>query len=269
MASDESMTLLSHLNELRKRLFWAAAVWIGATVVASLFVEYFVAWLVAPLKDSEIIVLGPTEAPIVYFQIALTVGFGVALPYIVYQVYAFMAPGLYKNERSVFLFSIPMVFILFVLGGLFTLQVLIPISMPVLLGFLGEIVKPTYSLESYLSFVTTLGLWMGLLFQTPLVVYFIARLGFVTPKQLAKAWRIVVFVATIFAAIVTPTTDPVTMLLVTGPFVVLYGAGILLSYVAVRQRARAEAERDAELDAELGAESETVLEVESDEALTG
>ena len=198
---EKSMGLFEHIKELRQRLFRAVISWILATLLASAFAEVIVEWLVQPLEGGSVIVLSPTEAPIIYFKIALATGFGLALPYILFQVYGFVAPGLYPNERSVMLLGIPAVFIFFVLGALFTLQVLIPISMPVLMGFLGEVVEPTYSLENYLSFVTTLVVWMGLLFQTPLVIYIISRFGFVTPSQLAKARKIVWFLAAIFAEI--------------------------------------------------------------------
>jgi sec-independent protein translocase protein TatC len=244
---EQSMGLFEHIKELRQRLFRAVISWILATLLASAFAEVIVEWLVQPLEGGSVIVLSPTEAPIIYFKIALATGFGLALPYILFQVYGFVAPGLYPNERSVVLLGIPAVFVFFVLGALFTLQVLIPISMPVLMGFLGEVVEPTYSLENYLSFVTTLVIWMGLLFQTPLVIYIISRFGFVTPDQLKKARRIVWFLAAIFAAVVTPTTDPVTLLLVTGPFITLYELGIILARFAVKQRERQEEEALEEL----------------------
>jgi sec-independent protein translocase protein TatC len=244
---EKSMGLFDHIKELRQRLFRAVISWVLATLLASAFADMIVEWLVQPLEGGSVIVLSPTEAPIIYFKIALATGFGLALPYILFQVYGFVAPGLYPNERSVILLGIPAVFVFFVAGALFTLQVLIPVSMPVLMGFLGEVVEPTYSLENYLSFVTTLVVWMGLLFQTPLVIYIISRFGFVTPSQLAKARKIVWFLAAIFAAVVTPTTDPVTLLLVTGPFITLYELGIILARFAVKQRARQEEEALTEL----------------------
>jgi sec-independent protein translocase protein TatC len=202
-------------------------------------VEGVIAWLVRPLQGVDIVVLTPTEAPIMYFQVALVVGLGLALPYMIYQVYAFMRPGLHPSERRIFLLVIPAVLLLFFCGAIFTVKVLITVSMPVLMNFLGELVRPTYSLEKYLHFVTTLILWMGLIFETPLIVYTIARLGWVTPRKLRQARRIVWFMAALGAAVVTPTTDPVTMLMVTGPFILLYELGLLLAHMAVRQRRHA------------------------------
>jgi len=243
------MGLFEHLTEMRQRVFRAVVAWILATVVGSMFADRLVAWLVTPLQGASIIVLSPTEAPIIYFKVALAAGFGAALPYILYQIYGFVAPGLFKNERQIILMAIPSVVVFFLLGALFTLQVLMPISLPVLMGFLGEVVEPTYSLDSYLGFVTTMVVWMGLIFQTPLLVYLIARLGLLTQKQLAGGRRIVWFLAVVFAAVVTPTTDPVTLLLVTGPFIGLYELGLVMARLGERQRRQSQDERDAELDA--------------------
>jgi len=244
-----SMGLFEHLTEMRQRLFRAVIAWIGATVVASIFTDQLVVWLVKPLQGGSLIVLSPTEAPIIYFKVALAAGFGASLPYILYQLYGFVAPGLFKNERQIVLMSIPSVVVFFVLGALFTLQILMPISLPVLMGFLGEIVEPTYSLESYLGFVTTMVVWMGIIFQTPLLVYLIARLGLLTQKQLAGGRRIVWFLSVIFAAVVTPTTDPVTLMLVTGPFIGLYELGLVMARLGQRQKKVSDDEREAELDA--------------------
>jgi sec-independent protein translocase protein TatC len=243
-SSEVNMGLFEHLVELRQRLFRAVFAWLIAILIASVFADTLVAWLVSPLGGSNVIVLSPTEAPIVYFKVALVAGFGLALPYILYQVFSFVAPGLYPNERAIALTGIPIAVVFFILGGIFTLQVLIPISLPVLMGFLGEVVEPSYSLENYLSFVTTLVLWMGIIFETPLLVYIISRLGLLTHKQLVGARRIVWFIAIIFAAVVTPTTDPVTLLLVTGPFILLYEIGLILARMGGKQRQRAAEARE-------------------------
>jgi len=241
MSDSKDMTLTEHIQELRQRLLRALIVWLVVTIGATFFVDYVLGWLVKPLGENEVIVLSPTEAPIIYFKVALMMGFMFALPYILYQVYTFVAPGLLAGERAIFLAGVPAALMLAVLGALFTLEVLIPLSLPILMRFLGGVVQPTYSLEQYLSFVTTLVVWMGLLFQTPLVIYMIARLGFIEPAQLTKLRKVIIFLAAVAAAVITPTTDPVTMLLVTGPFVVLYEVGIMLARVAIRQRKRAAA----------------------------
>lgn len=234
--SEDKLTLLEHIQELRKRLFRAIIALIVGATIGSLITNPAIRILVSPLREADVIVLSPTEAPVIYFKMALFLGFVIALPYIAYQIYAFVRPGLYPKEKKIFLLAVPTVFILFMLGATFTLTILIPFSIPVLMGFLQEVVTPTYSLEQYLSFVTTLLFWMGLLFQTPLVIYILARVGIVEPKTLKQARKVIIFLAALVAAVITPTTDPVTMLLVMGPFVVLYEVGIVLAGVAMRQK---------------------------------
>jgi sec-independent protein translocase protein TatC len=243
---ERSMGLFEHIRELRQRLFRSVLAWVVGTVIAMNFVDTLVGWLVRPVRSAgagtiSVIVLSPTEAPIIYFQLAMIGGLAMALPFILYQVYGFVAPGLYPKERSILLIAIPAVVIFFSLGTIFALQFLIPLSLPVLLSFLGDVVQPTYTLQNYLKFASTLVLSMGILFQVPLVVYLLARLGVWTPKQFAGARRFVWFASAIISAILTPP-DPTTKLLAMGPFIVLYEIGILLARLGAMQRRRAVAD---------------------------
>lgn len=244
MADDERKSLLEHITELRARLLRVVLALIIGMAPGLLLAERAIQFLVTPLGENRPIVLGPTDAPLIYFKVALFLGLILVLPYILFQIYGFLAPGLYPNEKRLLLLGIPAVLLLFFLGALFTLEVLIPTSIPVLTGFLQDIVQPLFSLEAYLSFATTLIVWMGVLFQTPLVIYGLVRAGLVTPDKLKSARKVVIFLSALAAAIITPTTDPVTMLLVTGPFIVLYEIGVLLAGIAARQRGRALANVD-------------------------
>jgi len=235
-AQDRERPLLEHIAELRIRLLRIViALIIGATI-SSLFTARAIEILTNPVGDIELIAVSPTAPPVIFFKVALLLGLVLTLPYILYQIYAFIAPGLLVHERKFLLLSVPGVIALFALGIAFTLLVLVPTSIPVLRGFLPNIVTPTYTLEDYLSFVTTLLLWMGLLFQTPLVMYTLARLGILKPANLKRLRKLIIFLAAVMAAIITPTTDPITMALVTGPFIVLYELGILMASLALRQR---------------------------------
>ncbi len=235
----EKLTVLEHLQELRSRLFRALFALFLGIGIGLLLTKRVIDFLIRPVQD-HVIVLSPIEGPLKYFEVTLSLGLIIALPFIVYQIYAFARPGLYPQERKVVLFAIPGVVLFFLLGTAFTLLVLIPLSMPMLSGFLGDLVTPTYSLDEYLSFVTTLLLWMGLLFQTPLVLYVLARLGIINPHTLKRARRMVIFLAAVVAAVITPTHDPVTMTLVLVPFVALYELGVLLTGLAMKQRSKVE-----------------------------
>ncbi len=234
--NDREAPLLEHVAELRQRLLRAAIALVLGAVIGSIFTRPAVELLVRPTESANIVVLSPIEGPVTYFRVSLFLGVIVALPYVTYQIYAFVRPGLYPHERRFMRLSIPLVLLLFLLGTAFGLFVLVPLSMPVLSGFFAGIVDPMYSLNEYLGFVTAILLWMGLLFQTPLVIYVLTSFGLVTPKGLKKARRYVIFGAGFLAAVITPTTDPVTMLLTMAPFVVLYEIGVLLARVATHRR---------------------------------
>ncbi len=236
MSSEEEMTLLEHLQELRRRLLRSLLAWLIAAVALSPLVPAIIAWLARPLGERALVALAPTETAIIYFQMTLAAGFALAFPYIAFQLYRFLAPGLYPSERRLVLVGLPVASLLFALGILFAVHVLLPLALPFLTGMLRDVVRPLYSLREYLTFVTTLSLWMGLFFQTPLFLYALAHLGVITPIQLHRARRWVVFGAAFLAAVITPTTDPVTMLLVTLPFIALYEGGVLLAQLAARPR---------------------------------
>ena len=226
------MTFFEHLGELRQRLIIVVvAVLIG--VIAGTFVTpSILRMLVAPLGDQVPLAISPTEAPAVFFKVALVVGIVIAMPIIVYQVFQFARPGLEPAERRYVIIGAPAASLSFAAGVVFAALVLLPAALPFLQGFLFGIVEQRYSIDRYISFVSNIMLWAGLVFETPLVMYFLAKLGVVTPQGFAKARRIVIVGAAAGAAIITPTTDPVNMLLVMVPFMLLYELGILLARLA-------------------------------------
>ena len=226
------MTLFEHLDELRQRLIKiVVAVLIG--VIAGTFVTPpILRMLVAPLGDQVPLAISPTEAPSVFFKVALVVGIVIAMPIIVYQVFQFARPGLETAERRYVLVGAPAASLSFAAGVVFAALVLLPAALPFLQGFLFGIVEQRYSIDRYISFVSNIMLWAGLVFETPLVMYFLAKLGVATPQGFAKARRIVIVGAAAGAAVITPTTDPMNMLLVMVPFMLLYELGILLARLA-------------------------------------
>ena len=225
---DRKLTPLEHLTELRTRFLRAVLAILAGTLLASLLTKQVIEWLLLPLDKSAVIVLGPTEAPIAYFKVSLWLGLLIALPYLLYQLYAFIKPGLFPAERKLFWSLVPGALLAFILGGGFTFGVFLPVTLPFLHEFLPRAVESTYSLEKYLAFVTTMFLSLGLIFQTPLVLYFLARLEVVQSAALRRARKLVIFGAALVAAVITPTTDPFVMLLVMLPFVVLYEVGLWL-----------------------------------------
>lgn len=229
MSDAARMSILEHLAELRERLLKAViAVGIGV-LVGTLITPELMNLLVAPLGDQIPIAIAPTESPIVFFKISLIIGLVVAMPVIVYQLFMFMAPGLEPREKRYIVLGAPAVAICFAGGVVFAAVVLIPAAIPFMDMFFGSVVEQRYSIDRYISFVSTILLWAGLVFETPLVMFFVAKLGVATHETFASARRGVIIGAAVVAAIITPTHDPFNMLLVIIPFLVLYELGILLA----------------------------------------
>lgn len=226
------MPLLQHLEELRQRLI-RVVIAVAVGIIAGMAVaEPVLKMLIAPLEGNLPQALSPTEGPAVYFKVAVVIGVVIAMPVIMYQIFQFLAPGLEANEKRYVLIGAPVASLCFALGVAFAAVVLLPVAIPFLNGFLGDIVEHHYSIDYYMSFVSNILLWAGLVFETPLVMFFLAKLGVVTPQGFAQARRIVIVGAAVGAAIITPTVDPVNMMLVMGPFLLLYELGILLARFA-------------------------------------
>jgi sec-independent protein translocase protein TatC len=226
------MPLLEHLEELRRRLIRAVIALLVGVVLGTLVTVPVLKILVAPLGDHVPLAISPTEAPAVFFKVAVVIGLVIAMPVIMYQIFQFARPGLEPRERRYVIIGAPAASLSFAAGLVFAATVLLPAALPFLQGFLFGIVEQRYSIERYVSFVANILLWAGLVFETPLVMYFLAKLGVVTPQGFAKARRIVIIGAAAGAAVITPTTDPINMLLVMVPFMLLYELGILLARLA-------------------------------------
>jgi sec-independent protein translocase protein TatC len=228
------MGLLDHLDELRQRLMWAVIALVIGVVVGTFLTPPALELLVQPLRElgQVPLALSPTEAPAVFFKVAIIIGLVIAMPVIMYQLFRFAAPGLMPHEKRYILVGAPIASLSFAAGVAFAATVLVPNALPFLQTFLRGIVEQRYSIEYYISFVGNILLWAGLVFETPLVMYFLAKLGVVDHKGFARVRRVVIIGAAAGAAIITPTTDPVNMLLVMVPFMLLYELGILLARFA-------------------------------------
>jgi sec-independent protein translocase protein TatC len=234
----DEMTLFEHLDELRQRLVKAIIGLVIGMVLGTFLTEPVLRILIAPLGDLSPVALSPTETPSVFFKLALLIGMIIAMPVIVYQLFQFAAPGMRPEERRYVFIGAPIASLSFAAGVVFAAMVILPAAVPFLKGFLGDIVEPTYSIDKYIGFVGNILLWAGLVFETPLIMYFLAILGVVTPEGFGKARRIVIVAAAVGAAVITPTLDPVNMMALMVPFILLYELGILLAKLARRRRRR-------------------------------
>ena len=226
------MGILQHIEELRTRLIRAIIALAIGVVLGTFLTPPALETLVAPLGDQVPLAISPTEAPAVFFKVAVVIGIVLAMPVIMYQIFLFVAPGLEPHEKRYVLIGAPLAALSFAAGVIFAAKILIPAALPFLQGFLAGIVEQRYSIDFYISFVSNVLIWAGLVFETPLVMYFLAKLGVVDHRGFARVRRLVIIGAAAGAAIITPTTDPVNMLLVMVPFMLLYEFGILLARLA-------------------------------------
>lgn len=242
------MSLFEHLDELRQRLVWSVLMLVIGSVFGFIIAGAVFDYLRSPYcqlvdqpADCQLVVLGPTESVVSYFRVALMIGGIVAIPMITYQAMMFIMPGLTRKERRYMLASLPAVVFLFLVGTAFAWFILIPPALGFLEGFQPSLFKPEWTAELYLAFVTALVFWMGVAFETPLIFFVMSLLGVVEARALLKNWRIAVVGAAIAAALITPTIDPVNMMLVMGPLLALYALSILLVFIG-RRLARLESE---------------------------
>lgn len=234
-----SMTLMEHLIELRMRLMWIVGSLVVGTIIAAVFAESIINYISQPLLQaggSAPQALDPTEPIKIFLKVSFTIGAAIAMPVIVYQIIAFVSPGLYPHEKRTLLLTLPGVMVLFVLGAAFSYYMLVPAAVDFLQNFLGTVIRNDWSIERYVAFVTRLVFWMGVFFETPLVVAFLARTGLVSGRALLKFWRQSIVIAAIVAAAITPTVDPVNMTLVMVPLLVLYGFSVGLAFLLYRPR---------------------------------
>lgn len=226
------MPLMEHLKELRNRLIKIAIALLIATVVSLIFAKQAVVILIRPMGDNLPQALKPTETLSNYMKVALICGVTLAMPIIVYQIGRFVTPGLSSKERRYLLLLVPGATLCFVTGVAFAYFVMLPTAIPFLQGFMSDIVKQQWTIGDYLSFVSNLLFWIGVSFELPLFVYFLAKLGIISDKTLRKNRKYAVIIIAVLAAVITPTIDPLNMALVMGPLILLYELGILLARIA-------------------------------------
>lgn len=231
MAKDEKLPFTGHLEELRKRIISCfIAVGIGF-VISYAFKEYLFEILTLPLINAmgsgeKLIFTGLPEAFFTYLKVALLSGLMLSAPIILYQFWLFVAPGLYDKERRL-LFPIVILSTFFFLGGaLFGYFIVFPWGFKFFLGFASETIRPLPSMKEYLSFSAKLLLAFGLVFEMPLVITFLAKLGLVSVDFLKKNRKYALLLFFVGAAILTPP-DVVTQVMMAGPLMVLYEISIL------------------------------------------
>lgn len=239
------LSFMEHLGELRRRVLICVAAVLAGSAVSFVFYEEIIRLLSLPAYDLRgsqginLVFIEITELLTTAVKVSFVAGFVLALPVILYHVIMFIAPGLTRRERRYLYMFLPLALLAFASGVAFCYFVLIPPALRFLLGF-SNVAEPLIRISNFVNLMIRLLFWMGLAFETPLIMYLLAQLGIVSARQLSRFRRIWVVIAFILGAIITPTFDPVNQALVAGPLLVLYELGILLAKIAGRRRPEVE-----------------------------
>jgi len=232
------MPFMLHLKELRDRLL-RSVIALVITIGISMFflTDRVLLLLQRPAPEGfGLIVTEITENIGVWFNVSLWSGFILAMPILVYQLFAYVAPGMTSKEKRMIFSILPFVTIMFLCGVAFAYLVALPPALNFLFNFNSEVATSMIRLSNYVNVVTRLILAVGLVFETPLIIMALARLGVVSPQWLAARRKLWVVVAFIVAAIITPTFDPINQSIIAIPLILLLELGILLSRVVYKKK---------------------------------
>lgn len=236
------MSLVEHLDELRSRLLRVVIGYVAVFAVCWPFSQRILDFLVQPIRDhlfegGEIVFINPTEPFFIYMKATALLALFAGAPFYLYQLWAFVAPGLYKRERRLVLPFLLAGSLCFVGGGAFGYYVAVPVAARWLLE-LGEPFTAKIALRSAFQFESWLILGMGVVFEMPVLIFFLSRLGLVTPRFLMRHFRIAVLVMAVLSAVLTPTGDWVTMSVFAAPMILLYLLGVFVAWMAGSPGAR-------------------------------
>ena len=244
------MSLLGHLDELRSRLFRSFIVLLVAFAACWALSAYILDFLVAPIRThlfdgDEIVFIHMAEPFLIYMKASLLAAVFIAAPYLLYQIWSFVVPGLYEHESRLMAPFLIFGSLFFVAGGAFGYYVATPVAARWLIN-LGSSFKAAITLRSAFQFESWIILGMGLVFEMPIVIFFLSRIGVVTPQFLMRHFKIAVLAIAVLAAVLTPTGDVLTMSVFAGPMILLYLLGVGVSWISQRrQQARAKSREAA------------------------
>jgi sec-independent protein translocase protein TatC len=234
---DTRLPLTDHLAELRTRLVRIALAWVGASALSWSFKEQIFGLLLAPAVHAlgegsrPLQAIAPTEIFFTYLECALLAGFVIALPVIFWQIWAFVAPGLYANEKNAIVPFVLVSTLLFASGAVFGYTQIFPVMFSFFVAFDNEFVESAWTMSEVFSLTTRMFLAFGISFELPVVVFFLSVAGIVDVKTLWRGTPYAVLAIFIVAAILTPTPDWVSQVLLAVPMVLLYLLGVGVAYL--------------------------------------
>lgn len=232
---DSKITLMEHLDELRKRIIVVVFSLLAATAASYAFIDRIVDFIVIPAEKLEFIYVSPPELFLEYIKIAFASGVALSMPVILIQVWLFIKPALKKKEKFFVLFSMIMGTVFFSTGVVFAYLFIIPLTLKFFVGMSLEQVEPLFSFSNYMKFISSLLVSFGLVFELPMIVILLTQLNLVTPDVFKKHRKIVILAVFIIASILTPP-DVISQVLMGVPMVLLYELSILFSIVIYKKK---------------------------------
>jgi sec-independent protein translocase protein TatC len=247
-----TMGFLDHLEELRKRLVYSILAVIAGASVCWIFREQIYGVMQKPIVDAlrehhlpeKLVYVNPTDPFNLYLKIAMMAGLFLTSPFVLYQVWMFISPGLYRNEKKYVVPFMVSTIALFSLGGYFGYRIAYPRALNFFIGFSPQF-QPMITIGEYTSLFMSIVLGMGVIFEMPILVFFLAFMGIMTPSFMIKNFRYAILVIFILAAIVTPTPDVVNMCVFAAPMLALYALSIGVAYVVHPKQRQARKEKQA------------------------
>ncbi len=246
------MTFFEHLTELRKRIINSLYAIAAGAFIGVYLSKYFIVWITNPiikaLRDAKLndhlFYTHPAGYLNTYITLGVYIGIVLASPIVLYQIWLFVAPALYKHERKAVTGFLFFTVLLFLTGIAFGYFITLPYILRFLVSFQGNVgpIAPMITVNEYFDLVLLILLSLGIVFELPILIFFLTLFGIVTPKFLWSNFRYAIAIIAIVAAIVTPTPDATTMLVFMAPMVALYFVGIGVSAIALRRRDRREPE---------------------------
>ena len=230
---EAEMSLVGHLDEFRNRIIICVLFFIIASIGSYFLTPSILKVIVQYIPKKELIFLAPFDAFLVYIKLSLLLGLIISSPVILYQIWRFAAPALYKQEKKFALLLIFFSIILFLLGSVLGFYT-VPFALRILLGFGGEELVPMLSADRFISFFINTILLFGLAFEFPIVVIFLVKIGIISEEILKRNRKYSLLLIIILSAIITPSADPFTLMILTLPLVLLYELSIFIAKIVKR-----------------------------------
>lgn len=234
---EQKFSFIEHLEEARNCIIKSILFLLITTGFCYSFASSILTILVNPVRDfctEKLVFISPQEAFITHIKISFAAGLFFALPFILFQIWKFVSSGLQTNEKKYVMLFAPFSFVLFIIGACFGYFIIVPIGLKFLLGFATDFLMPMLTISKYISFIIVLTINFGLVFELPLILMFLTKIGIVTPQLLSSKRKHAIVLLFIAAALFTPP-DVITQCLMALPLLLLYELGIIFSKIANKE----------------------------------